>query len=552
MSTGGSLVAESIAGRRPRWTTIGLGTAGLLLVLLVVIPLLELFRGAIGEGWASAGQAFRGTGTGTVVVNTLWTGVFATFLAVLVGASAAFATERVQVPARKSLRLGLLLPLVTPPFVSALSWAQAYGAGGITDDVAGWALPGLFGGAGVVGVIAVNAVPLAYLIVAAGLATGVAPDLERSARAAGSNGWSTFRLVTLPLLRPALLGAAALVFVVSVNSFGIPAVLGSPAGFGTMTTRIYQDLARSAAPAAFTRVLVLAAALVVATVTVVAVADRRFGLARSVVRTAGPVGSAATRGRKAWWPAAALWTYVTVTALFPLAALVLSSLTRAVGLSPVPANWTLANFGDALAGSYGSALARSLALAAIAATLVVLLGALAASLARTRGGRSIGTLAVLTFAVPGSALAVAVLLAYGPWLRDTLLIILVAYLAKFWALGHRSIAGSADAIAPDLYRAARGAGAGPAAAARTIIIPLLRPALAAAWAIVFLFAFHELTMSTLLYGPGSETLAVVILNLRQLGDVTVTSAMAVLLTALVLVAFGPVVVLRRVGGGVPR
>jgi iron(III) transport system permease protein len=519
----------------------------MLLLLLVVIPLFELFRGAIGEGWESAGEAFRGVGTGTVVANTLWTGVVATLIAVLIGASAAFVTERVRIPARNSLRVGLLLPLITPPFVSALSWAQAYGPGGLSDDAIGWTLPGLLGGAGVVAVIAVNAAPLVYLIVAAGLATRVAPDLERAARAAGSNGWETFRAVTLPLIRPALLGASALVFVVSVNSFGIPAVLGSPAGFGTMTTRIYQDLVRSATPAAFTRVLVLAAALVVVTVAVVAFADRRFGLAGTVVRTAGPLGQAATPGRIARWPALTLWVYVTFTALIPLGALVASSLTRAVGLSPTPSNWTLANFREALTGSYGSALGRSLVLAAIAATLVVLLGGLAASLAQRRGGRSIGTAAILTFAVPGSALAVAVLLAYGPWLRDTLLIILVAYLAKFWALGHRSIAGSADAIPPDLYRAARSGGAGPVTALRTVIIPLLRPAIAAAWAIVFLFAFHELTMSTLLYGPGSETLAVVILNLRQLGDTTVTSAMAVLLTALVLLAFVPVVAIRQFG-----
>ena len=538
-------MAELAGSRRPRWPAVGIWTAGLLLALLVLVPLFELFRGAIGEGWASAGEAFRGTGTGTAVVNTLWTGTVATGIAVLLGATAAFVTERLSVPARNWLRLGLLLPLVTPPFVSALSWAQAYGPGGLTDDFGGFVLPGLFGGPGVVIVIAVNVIPLVYLIVAAGLATRVAPDLERAARAAGAGGREVFRLVTLPLLRPALLGAAALAFVVAVNSFGIPAVLGLPAGFGTMTTRIYQDLARSAAPAAFTRVLVLAAALVVVTVTVVAVADRRFGLARTVVRTAGPVGTKMVAGRRAWWPALGLWAYVAFTGLVPLTALVASSLTKAVGLSPVPANWTLANFGEALTGSYGAALGRSVFLAVIAATLVVLLGGLAASLAQRRGGRSIGSAAILTFAVPGSALAVAVLLAYGPWLRDTLLIILVAYLAKFWALGHRSIAGSADAIPPDLYRAARSGGAGPITALRTVIVPLLRPALAVAWAIVFLFAFHELTMSTLLYGPGSETLAVVILNLRQLGDVTVTSAMAVLLTALVLVAFLPVLAMRR-------
>ena len=542
-------MAELAAPRRFRRPVVGLWVAGLLLLLLVVIPLFELFRGAIGEGWVSAGEAFRGAGTGAVVVNTLWTGAVATLVALVVGGTTAFITERLRVPARNWLRLGLLIPLVTPPFVSALSWAQAYGPGGLTDDAAGFVLPGLFGGAGVVVVIAVNAVPLVYLIVAAGLATRVAPDLERAARVAGSTGRETLRLVTLPLLRPALLGAAALAFVVAVNSFGIPAVLGLPVGFGTMTTRIYQDLVRSAAPAAFARVLVLAAALVVVTVTVVALADRRFGLARSIVRTAGPVGSESAKGRAAWWPALAVWAYVAFTAVVPLLALLLSSLTRAVGLSPVPANWTLGNFGEALAGRYGSALGRSVLLATVAATLVVLLGGLAASLARRRGGRSIGTAAILTFAVPGSALAVAVLLAYGPWLRDTLLIILVAYLAKFWALGHRSIAGSADAIPPDLYRAARSGGAGPVTALRTVTVPLLRPAIAAAWAIVFLFAFHELTMSTLLYGPGSETLAVVILNLRQLGDVGVTSAMAVLLTSLVLVAFLPVLAIRRFSRG---
>jgi len=516
-----------------------------LLTLLVLVPLFELFRGAIGEGGPATRASLQGAGTGRVMLNTVWTGVAVTVLAVVIGTGAAFVTERIAVPGRRWLRLGLVLPLVTPPFVSALSWAQAYGPGGLTDDVLGFALPGLFGGGGVVAVIAVNAAPLAYLVVAAGLATRVAPDLERASRAAGATSLETMRTVTLPLLRPAVAGAGALVFVVAVNSFGIPAVLGLPAGFGTMTTRIYQDLARSAAPQAFTRVLVLAALLVVLTITVVGAADRFYGLAGTVTRTAAPVGKTSPSGRRAWWSAAAVWIYVTLTALLPLVALLLASLTRAVGLAPIPANWTLDNFGEALAGRYGAALGRSLALAAAAASLVVLLGGLAAALGGRRSGRSIGTTAILTFAVPGSALAVAVLLAYGPWLRDTLLIILVAYLAKFWALGHRSIAGSADAIPPDLYRAARSGGAGPVTALRTVVVPLLAPALAAAWAIVFLFAFHELTMSTLLYGPGSETLAVVILNLRQLGDVTVTSAMAVLLTVLVLLAFVPVFLVRR-------
>ncbi len=80
---------------------------------------------------------------------------------------------------------------------------------------------------------------------------------------------------------------------------------------------------------------------------------------------------------------------------------------------------------------------------------------------------------------------------------------------------------------------------------RTVIIPILAPTLAAAGLLVFVFALHEVTISILLYGPNSATLAVAILNLQQLGDPTVTTALAVVLTLFVLVCAVPLVALRR-------
>jgi iron(III) transport system permease protein len=147
--------------------------------------------------------------------------------------------------------------------------------------------------------------------------------------------------------------------------------------------------------------------------------------------------------------------------------------------------------------------------------------------------------------LPGSALAIAILLAWGGWLRDTLAIILVAYVAKLWALGHRQLAGSVDRVPIDAVRAARASGAGIVVALRTIVGPILRPSLAAAWLIVFLFALHELTMSSLLYGPRTATLSVVVLNAQQLGDPTVTAALAVLLVGLIAVVGVPLAVLGR-------
>jgi iron(III) transport system permease protein len=320
-------------------------------------------------------------------------------------------------------------------------------------------------------------------------------------------------------------------------------VLGTPAGFSTITTRLYQDLALSADPASFARALALAATLVVIAGMVVGAADTLL-TSRPSARTGQPLatGRGGRRGRLA---AAALLGTIAVVTVIPTVGVVLTAVTRAVGLAPVPANWTLDNFAAAVDGRMIGGLARSLALAATAATIVLVLAVLVAA-GQGHGRSGLGATAITVgFAVPGSALAVAVLIAYGSVLRDTLAIILIAYVAKFWALGHRQLAGSLERLPEDLVRAARASGAGPLTVLRTVVAPILRPSIAAAWVIVFVFGLHELTMSTLLYGPRTSTLAVVVLNVQQLGDPTVTAALAVLLMLLVCVAAVPLLVLGR-------
>jgi iron(III) transport system permease protein len=192
-------------------------------------------------------------------------------------------------------------------------------------------------------------------------------------------------------------------------------------------------------------------------------------------------------------------------------------------------------------------------LAALAATVLTLLGALLAALERYRAGRLLSAITMLTFAIPGSSLAVGLLIAYDHWLGGTLTIILIAYLAKFWALAHRTVSGAVDRLAPGEWQAARVSGAGPVTAVRTVWLPALAPALLAAWLLVLVAALHEVTMSSLLYSTGSETFAVAVLNSQQLGDAASTAALAVTLTAVVLVAAVPAwLLLRRAArGGVP-
>ncbi len=232
-----------------------------LIAALVGVPLVSLARIAAGDGLTGIGRALSAPQARVAIGHTVAVAAAVTVLAVAAGTALALAIERR--PGRSWRRLLVAGPLVIPEFVLGFAWSQAYGPAGQSSELVHLTMPGLFGPAGIIVVLTVYGLPLAYLAVTAGLAARADPALERAARSAGASGWTVLRTVTLPLLRIPLLAAAALVFVTAAGSFAVPEVLGTPAGFATMPTLVYDDLALSASPAAFTELTVLALALVV-------------------------------------------------------------------------------------------------------------------------------------------------------------------------------------------------------------------------------------------------------------------------------------------------
>ena len=519
-----------------------------LIAVLVVVPLESLARIAAADGLTGIGRALTAPGSRVAIEHTVAVAAAVTVCAVTAGTALALAVERRPARSRMLPRLLIAGPLVIPEFVLGFAWSQAYGPAGLSEHLTGLTMPGLFGPAGIIAVLTVYGLPLAYLAVTAGLAARADPALERAARAAGASGWTTLRTVTLPLLRIPLLGAAALVFVTAAGSFAVPQVLGTPAGFGTMSTLIYSDLALSAGPAAFTELTVLALALVVLVLLALGPLDLWLARLPRAARPQTPPAPPTQRTRTDRAVMAIVWAYALVAAGIPMLTLILTALTRGPGLAPVPANWTLANFSSGLDGGAAIALARSAGLALAAAVLAPALGALVAGLARGRWRGPLATVVTLAYALPGSALAVGIIIGYGRWLDGSALIILTAYLAKFWVFGHRPAQAALDRLPAGLTRAARLSGAPPGTAARTVVLPPLTVAAATAAALVFVLAFHELTMSTILYGPGTETFAVVIMNQQDLGGVGATAALALVLTApVVIVAALTAWLTRRTG-----
>jgi iron(III) transport system permease protein len=340
--------------------------------------------------------------------------------------------------------------------------------------------------------------------------------------------------------------AGVLIFVLSLGTFAVPEVMGTPAGFSTVTTQIYADLALSSDQASFVDAITLAMLLVVLTLVIVVPADLVLGVRLQISRTAATDVGWPPRARAPRFVVAiAMTLYLTLTTGLPLLALLSAALTRAVGVRSTPANWTLDNFVAVLTPRTGDAIGRSLVLALVAASILLLLGGCTAALGRTRSGRGVGVLVALTLVLPGSTLAIGMLISYGRWLADTTAIILVAYVAKLWAIAHRPIAAALDRVPGGELRAARVSGANLPIALATVVVPRLRTALVTAWGLCFLTALHEVTMSSLLYGPGNETLAVVVLNSADLGRIGVTAALSVVVTALVLIPATAVWVLGR-------
>ncbi len=509
--------------------------------VLIAWPLTRLAIEVVGAGIAPLLATLQPEGL-EAIGNSLWSAAAVTVLAVAGGLGFAFLTEHAVVPGRTIMLVGILLPLLVPDFVSALGWTRAFGPAGLFDRIAGVEIPGLYGPVGIVLVQATGAIPLAYLLIVAGMRSRAEPDLERAARISGADGLTALRTVSLALLWPVIAAAGGLIFATTMNAFGTPAVLGRPAGFATMTTRIYGDLAFSSSEAAFERVLGLSFLLVAVVLLALAFSDRLGPRIATRGTITGPGLEARSAGRL---PLAMAWLFVVLSVVLPLGALLLTALTRAVGLPPLPEHLTLANFGRAVDSRTLPALLNSLLLAGFAAVACVTLGTAAAIAPIGRWRQRWSQVVAIGFAVPGSVLAVGMLLAFGRSLRDTLLIILLAYVAKLWALAQRPIAGAIDRVPIDLSHAARVHGADGRIVLRTVVMPILAPTLAAAGLLVFVFALHEVTISILLYGPSSATLAVAILNLQQLGDPTVTTALAVLLTLLVLAFAVPLVALRR-------
>lgn len=539
----------------PRRLEIALPIAGVVAgVLLILGPFLATFIRSLLY-WDEAGAALSLQNFVTLfsdprfyqaVGNTILCGTGATILSCLLGFSLAWVVSRTDVPGRKWFETLNLVPFFLSPYVGAVSWI--YLAAPHSGVLMNWLkalglnvdFVNVYSIGGVIWVLSLFYTPYVYLFVIAPMRQMDAA-LEDAARVHGASFGYTLRHITIPLLMPALLSGALVVFVTSAGLFDVPLALASTKGIRTMPTEIFalvqypSDLGRAAA-----------FGVVVLTVTILlAVLQRQYISRRRYEIVTGKGYRPRIIALRPWGRAAALGLeliYIGGAVVLPVMALLM------VSFSPIwtgqfrPSFATLGNYKYVLF-NYSltqQAILNSLTLAFIGATLGVVMSLLQAyylNRSNKRGRTFVDAVMSLPLGIPGIILGLGFLiLAIRTPLYSTLTIILIAYIARFFPLATRSISAMFLALNPELEQSARASGATWLQMMRYILLPLLRPAIIAAWLLLFVIFIRELGATILLYAQGTETISValVILSERSFGFV---AALAVIQLIMLLCAF---------------
>jgi iron(III) transport system permease protein len=528
-----------------------LGVAALLLLLIVGYPLLWLLLGALGlpqeRTLAHIANVFTQSRNITPVKNTLILALGTGIGSVVLGVPLAWAVARTDMPVGRFIHAMVALSFIAPPYLTTLAYIILLGPNaGHINRLLKWLFHlnhgpiNIFSMGGVIFVISLHVMAFPYLLTHSALQTLDAP-LEESAQILGASRWTITRRVTLPLVAPAITGGALLAAVESLALFGPQAFLGSPAQLVFLPTRIYGVL--GSYPPRFTDASALSLLLVLLTVIGLTV-QRRFLDRRSFVTVSGR-GVRTRRARLGsgrWALLAFCLLVVLFSALLPLAVLVAAAFSKSWTDPLTPGNFTMHNFYTALIGNQIArrGILNSFKLAIGAATITALLGLLIAYIdQRTtlRGRRVLDYLAILPLGLPGTVLAVGLLQAFiRPPFRiyGTIWILLVAYMARFIPLAVRSASSALRQIDPSLEEAARITNASWLQTIRLILIPLVRPSLIVAWLLVFIPALGELSATILLYTSGTETIAVAIFRLNDLGQLEAVSALSVFTITIIL------------------
>lgn len=526
-------------------------------VVMVVVGVVRSgLPGTSDGGWSLDGltDVFGSPSTYAVLGRTVVLALSVTVLSTLLAVFMSWIVARTDTPLRRLVTPTMVLVLATPPLFFAISWDmlgnprvgllnQAFTAftGGTQGpfNVESWA--------GLILVSTLKAAAFSYFLIL-GPFMSMDRSMEEASLLSGASKARTFFRIHIPMLAPAISGAALLSMIAFLEAFDIPQVIGLPAGIRVLPTEVYNYI-NATSGGQYAQASSLALLLIAMVVVLIVIQAKMLG--RRQFTTVSGKSYRTERwklGRSRWACTAAIVLYVLLAVILPLIQLYLGSFQSLFGI-----------FRDATLDNYRTALGDPEIVGAIRDTVYLsVLGGFVAMLAalvlarviRTSRGpvtRFISGSVWMPMALPGIVLGLGIMWSYlsVPGLNKlyaTLWILLIGLFVAAIPIAMRSAEGALAQIPDDLEEAAWISGASRPRAFIRMVVPLITPSFLSGWLLAGILISSNLAVPMLLASPLSNTMSVEVLKLYQSGEVTQAAAVfCIVLTGIAVVAVAALV-----------
>ncbi len=478
--------------------------------------------------------------------NSISLGISVAIASVVIAMPIAYALARTRMPARALIGALCIVPLMVPTFISSFAFILMFGRTGWVNQ--------LFAYAGIEQLVDIHSpfgiglvqvfffFPYALLPMIA-VFKAMDPLLEEASHTLGARRPFVFLTTTMPLAAPGIWAGLLLVLVVSLEDFGTPMIL-SPRGYPLMIVEAYREMVGyfnwgGAAVIAVLLVLISALLLLV----------QRWLLRHNRSRTQG--GKPASRERVGDpWVCRGLLVYSLLVLALPLMAVyttALQSFATSWGARMVPEGFTLDNYRYVWERSTG-AVVNSFLLGGAALAISVVMSAVIPYLVLRRGRRYLDYLGFLPLALPGTALAIALILTFNTppvQIAGTAFLLIMAYVIRRMPYALRSTSASIQTISTDIEGASLVHGASKFLSLWSVTLPLMLPGIIAGGVMVFLTSIREISATILLAPEGWKPMSLVIFEGLLRGEFYTSAAISMILIIVVMIV--QVVVFRLLG-----
>lgn len=472
--------------------------------------------------------------------NSLLVAIGMVVIAVPLGGTIAFLTVRTDLPGRRILEPMILAPILVSPIVLAVGYVIAAGPVGFYSgwfrSLFGFVPWNIYSPISITIIGGLTHVPYIYIYTSSAL-RGLSSDVDEAARVSGASAWRVAADVSLPMIRPALIFGAVMIFFAGIEMFGLALVLGNTTDFNMLAIYLYKLTSRLGLPAYH---LMAVVAIFIILLSFPLILLQRYFL-RSGERFVSIKGKAMRQdvlqlGR---WRAAALslvllWLFV--TAFVPISGIILRAFSSHVSASSSLFDvLTIQHFQQVLSEpALLRGVRNSLLIGIVGGALAVAVYTLVAlSVHRRTDGwtRFVDYLILVPRVVPGLLMGLAFLWVFiffppATPLRATLISIWIAYTVVWLAYGTRLVSSSLMQVGKELEEAARITGASPSRSTRDVTLPLSRHGLLASWLLVFLMFEREYATGVYLLTAGNELIGPLLVSLSETGAMDQVAALS--------------------------